>query len=1097
MEQLERTTRTVLVASALPRSGSDFGARARTLVSSHGGASLAEADDRVRAAFSSAGRALQAAVALHDDLGARGGLAAGDVTERNGLVAGPSVEIAMRLHDAAAPGEILLESVVALMADASVDVRLVGAGRLLHEGRSIELLKLPPSTGGVNRWPFPSTLEVAGGRPFVGRERELAQLDAVWAGAVNGGSGIALIGGEAGAGKTRLVAEFAARRHAEGAIVVAGLCDHHLALPYQPWAMIVEQMAAALPDDALDEHGEDLNELSLLVPTLAGHDVVDEDRRTGDPDSRRHRLFRAVRSLLRAAGRIAPLVVVVDDLHWAGRQTLEMVHFLARAAPVEGATLVATFRDTGDEVTEPLATTLADLRRVDHVRRLKLSGLDPGAVRSLLEAAGLTEADDVADVAARLTERTGGNPFFLWEVHGTLSGASTSVPDGVREVVAARLASLSSPARRIAEVIALASGPLEVAVAGRAAGLDTPALIEPLDELLRSGLVEELAGTDGFVRYRHALLQETVVDLMPAVRRAHDHLAVGEALEQAHAQDRRRVLPALTQHFAAAASVGGSDKAAYYGRRAAAQARQTAAYDEAVGLLRVALDVLPEDGVVRAELLVDLLDLLQRSGDLTEAVRTAEVAFAAATRSGDQRLRAEAAIALERSSHLAHDALARRRSAELLRAVLADVPVDDDTLRARVRAAHGRAAAMVGDPAAPELVREALAEARRTGDDDAISLALETATTVGSPEEVLDATAELRRITRRTGHVWRSMWASGNEARALIELARLSDARTVLAQHAILSSEFGFVLFRFLNGVMASVLALAEGDAERAEAEINEVERLSEREDSLPGRGVHGLQMFMIRREQDRLGEMRPFLELLRRSTPDRGVWGPGLTMAFAELGMLDDARSWFERLAADDAGGVERDALWPVSVAFLAETCFLLDDRRHAPHLLAELEPYGGAALCAAFGASAGLTDRLRGALHEVCGRPDEADRLLAAADDLATREGAPGWRAQVARTQALVSARRGDGTRRAPRPPLAGAGSSRGIRTPGGLSPRELEVITLVAAGRSNREIAAELYISPNTAANHVRSILQKTGCANRTEAAAYAHRRGLAEP
>jgi DNA-binding NarL/FixJ family response regulator len=272
--------------------------------------------------------------------------------------------------------------------------------------------------------------------------------------------------------------------------------------------------------------------------------------------------------------------------------------------------------------------------------------------------------------------------------------------------------------------------------------------------------------------------------------------------------------------------------------------------------------------------------------------------------------------------------------------------------------------------------------------------------------------------------------------------------------------------------------------------------------------------MFMIRRAQGRLEEMRPVLRLLARSGSTSGIWRPGLVLAYAELGMLDEAQAAYDELLADGLASLPRDALWPLSLMFLADASVLLDRTDAAPLLVDELEHLGGLTIRAGYTTNGGPADRCRAAMAELAGRHELAERCIADAADLAVASGSPLWLALTEATWASILARRGDGRGAAEHhrtaaqlaaqfhiaciptnvvaPPMASEASTDGL--PDGLSAREVEVLVELANGCTNREIADRLFISPNTAANHVRAILQKTGSANRTEAAAYAFRHDL---
>lgn len=959
-------------------------------------------------------------------------------------------------------------------------------------------------------WPFPSTLPLSG-RPFVGRQRELAEVHRAWERVLHGGFEVVLIGGEAGAGKTRLATEVARELHATGAIVLSGLNDSELSLPYQPWVMVIDQLLHELPPDAIRRRSDDLGALRLLDPRIERHVPGDRRAEPVDPEAQRHLLLRAVAALLGAATDLAPTVVVLDDLHWAGQQTLDVLRYLARTAPVPGLLVLGAFRDTSDACGDALSATLADLRRVERATRLKLAGLDREAVLGLVAATRTGAASDIAELGVVIAERTGGNPFLVGELCLHLEEATdASVPESVIEVVGARTKRLSPAARRAAEVIAVAGNRVPLTVLGDAAAMHGDDLGAALAELVDSGLVDELTAQVPEYQYTHALLRDAVVASLAAPQQMQLHLALAGAIEHAHEADRRPVLPQLARHYAASAAVGGRDKALYYGRRAAAQARRTAAYDEAVSVLRTVLDAVPGGGPQHIDLAIDLIDLLQRSGHHLESLAVGREAFAAAQAADDVARQAEVALQCERVNHLA--GVAGPEVNDMLELVLGRIGEDDDRTRVRVRSALGRVRCLAGDPTAEQLMELALQEARDLGDEEALALAVEVSL-LGSqaPEVQLARTDELQRLTTSLRDPWAAMWASANRVRVLLVLGRLAEAADELRAHRHEAYRHRFFLFQFMSCVLQSVLHLAGGRFDDAEAAAEEAEAIGLSDEGQSASGIYGLLMFSIRREQGRLEEMRPILSLLSRTGQRAGVWSPGAAMAAAELGLLDEARASFDAVAPDGFALIPRDHVWPAALTFLSETALILEDTGQVPVLLDELRPHGGQTLMAGFTTSFGPTDRLRAALSELVGRSHDADRFITAARALAARSGSPVWQARVERTQSWIFARRGDearaakhhdaarrlaepiGMRSVLEPPAvaAAAPSAAATTSPAGLSPREGDVLGLIAEGCSNREIAERLLISPNTAANHVRSILQKTGCANRAAAAAYAVR------
>lgn len=1108
-------------------------------VTAHRGRVVKTAGDGVMAAFDAASDAIAAAAALQQrvtastpDLRIRIGVAAGDVSWEDGDCFGLPVVTAARLESAAEAGQILATAVVRLMASDRAGDRYVPLGAVELKGLPAPVdiyevsWELPSVHTASPQWRLPAALAAQPGIDFVGRSHELASLDAAWGMVSEGGRAVVLIGGEAGAGKTRLASEFARRRHQEGVAVMFGGCNSELALPYQPWVSALGHLLGDAPQRLLDDLADQLSHLKVLLPQL-DRTVVGLGRPAAtDPDTERYQLFEAVSATLGRVVREVPIVLLLDDLHWAGPQTVSLLHYLARSEPVDGMLIVGTFRDTGDEITEPLAATLADLRRVEGVARIKLEGLDEADVRELLVEAGAgSHRSDLGSLAATITARTGGNAFYVAEllrqldstvgggtgVAGEASGIAAAVPDSVREVVAARLAQLSPAGRSLAELAAVAGGWVPLPVLLASTELDELAVAGALTELVSAGLLVESRDAVPAYRVAHDLLRDAVAEGMPAIGRSRAHLAIAAAIERIHEADRRPALADLVRHYAAAASLGGRDKAMYYGRRAAAQARRTAAYDEAASLLGTALSVAPESSKERSQLLVDLADIQARSGHHLDSLAVSLEAHQIAADAGDVQLRAQAVLAYELAAHLGN--VPNTRADSLVAAALELVDDRDPALRTKLWATLGRAQALAGHDAAAETIEHALAAARRLGDPETVGLALEAATIIEVDlEKVLTISAELEELTLTADNAWRAMWATGNAMRASMGLGRLDEARDILVRHRARASTYRFQLFDFMATVCEGMLAVADGRFDEAEAAAEAAEAMGTEGDNISGSGVYGLQMFVVRREQGRLDEMRPVLRAMSQLAASAGVWGPGLAVTYAELGMAGQARAVFDRLAGDGFASVPRDAMWPASLAFLADTCLVLGEAPRALPLYEALEAYSGLNLVAGFTTCLGPADRLRGGLAVLLGREVEADAHFEAALELAGRSGSPVWTAHVEHDWARVLARRGDQARAVPLaedarrialeygigpirdgPPLEPGGRSE-QRGPDGLSQRELEVLALVASGCSNREIGKRLFISPNTAANHVRSILQKTGCANRTEAATHAVRLGV---
>ncbi len=1099
-------TATIIAADAVPIVGVD------ELIGAHGGRQLSASDGRLVASFDASSQALRAAVELQrladgrrNGAAPRVGVAAGDVTWQGNECFGTPIVTAERLRAAAGSGQIVVTGPVRVLAGDRVGVGYEPLGwvSLADVDEVVESWVVGwdrSSTDAAQSGPPPIARALAGsaGPPFVGRSDVLNALSTEWTDAGVDTGRIVLIGGEAGTGKTRLAAELARRLHGAGAAVLYGTCDDDLALPYQPWVQALDPVVPALV--AADRQlAASLTPLVALLRSAERFVSLASGRAGDDAEAERYRRYSAFAQVLDAATSTWPTLLVLDDLHWAGAQTLALLRHLPRLGLPRRLLIVATFRDTGDEITEPLASLLADLRRVDGARRLRLGGLDTDSVERFVAAAAGGSLDaDLREVARVLAERTDGNPFYvgaLWD-HLVARGAVVAhdgrfsvrsvaaagdVPDSVREVITARLGRLSPVARRVVDLAAIAGMEVESAVLELAAGTDgltAAEVVAGTDELCGAGLLAAVGGARPAYRFSHAIVRDTVAMAVASSGRARLHLAVGRGLEAVHEPDPRPVLAELARHFKAAVPVGPIDRAVQYGRRAASQAFRAAAYDEAFAQLMAVLE-LPLEPTDRAELLVDLGLAHLRDGFYEQSRRTYREAFDLAEQAGAVDAAAAAAVGFELATHF--PGLPGDAAVELLGRAIELAVESPVVVRTRLRASFGRALVVAGRAAAGLAMSEStIVDARAINDPESLTVALQAVVTgLADPARRLELSTELAELADATGDTWGACYASANLVRALVQLGQFDDAAEALDRHRQLSAPGRFATYQFMTTAFEAILEMAAGRFDEAEAAAARGQELAAANDSPFGEGVYGLQMFALRRAQGRLHEVAPAVHLLARSGDDNSVWRPGLAALYVELGMIDEARAVFEQLLPDRFAAVPRDAIWPACLTFLAEAGLVVADAAALRILYEELVPWSGQTLVVGFTTCFGPADRMLGALAARLGRLDDAERHFTTAVDVATRCHSPVWIAEVERERA--------GAGRAEPAPAT---------FPDHLSEREVEVLRYVATGLSNREIGAQLFISQNTVANHVRAILRKTGCANRTEAAGYAMRHGLLE-
>ncbi len=576
---------------------------------------------------------------------------------------------------------------------------------------------------------LPGSLRLTSAFPFVGRAAELDALRALLPLARDDGRRVALVGGEAGSGKSRLVREFAAEAAEEGALVAYGACDAEVRRPYGPFVDALDQLARVTePAELRAALGSAGGELTRLLPDLPARVGDLPPPVKADPDTERHRLHTAVTDLLAGIGRRRPVLLVLEDGHWADAATLLLLRHIARSGGHARVLLLATFRDTEADVPETLSATLADLRRSDDVVRLRLGGLSGDEVSELVRrAAGGDVGAGLPEVAQAFRDLTDGNAFLVCELWRALVETSVvevtdgairltrplgdlGTPESVREVVSQRVARLEPGTTDLLELAATAGTAFELDVLRRAAGLAEPALLAALDEAVRSGMIEEVPSRRLAYRFTHELVRRALYDRLSGLRRAELHLRVGEALESAGEPE--RVLADLAHHFAAASPFGGDHRGVDYNVRAARAAMAALAYDEAAARLGTALELRIDNPAERAGAYLDLGTACHRAGRALDALEAFTAAADIARELGDAELLGRAAIGYEDASW--RPGITDESVQQLLEEAVAVLGDESSALRVRLLGGLARALDFQGEHERGAIVRSnAVAMARR------------------------------------------------------------------------------------------------------------------------------------------------------------------------------------------------------------------------------------------------------------------------------------------------------------------------------------------------------------------------------------------------
>jgi DNA-binding CsgD family transcriptional regulator/tetratricopeptide (TPR) repeat protein len=984
---------------------------------------------------------------------------------------------------------------------------------------------------------------MAGGftsRAFIGRAEELRRLAVTLDRAEQEQPQLVLLAGDAGVGKTRLLLEFADQAGRRGSRVLVGGCVElgDIGIAYLP---VVDALRGLVDDP---EEAELVAEVAATAPGLGrllpGIETVRPTGALAGDGLEQLQVFDAVRALLLRRSQRSPVVVVLEDLHWADRASRDLLGFLARTLRSGRVMLVASYRSDELHRRHPLRPLLAELVRLPGVERLELAPFSRAELAAHLEA--IAGAPLQADQVERIYARSEGNPFYAEQLLAAGTGeADIGLPSTLADMLLARVQGLSQPAQQVLRAAAVAGRRVSHRLLAGVAGWPESDLEPALREAIAAGVLVADQTTGTYV-FRHALLQEAAYgDLLPG-----EQVRLHASYARVIAAEPEGAAAELAYHCLASHDLTGALAASV---QAAEDAAAVLAPAEALRHLSIALrlwqrvaDPTGVTAIDRVELTLRAAAAAHAAGDPQRSVALAQDAAAIADAAAD---RSRAARAYERlglyliDAGRAEEALrARARAVEL-------VPAHPPSrLRTRVTAAMAQAFINTGQPdEARRWCDQALMASRETGNADDEADVLVTLGIV----ELLDDPASSRRLYTAARARAADAGNPETELRALQDLAwleyqlgNLTAARTTWDDGAKLAQRTGLAwsLFGTYLGCGQMVVRYVMGawdDSEQLARAIPEpVTTLAAAQlavGALPVQVARGRSTAATRLRQ---------LVAVAGGDPDLdkevAVWEAELA---SWQGDLDRASSTIQRaVAANDATqriGQVANVVW-VCMKGLAVEADRAEQARAA---------HDGATLTDAIATGRGLLERTRSAVDQahragvahdvhlrgwqakaeaewtrVQGRSDPA-RWQAAVDAFSFGHvyavARCRWRLAEAllgtgdREQATVAARAAHETAvRLGAEPLRSALEALARRgrldlgvglpaeqTLAGLTPREVEVLRLLVEGRSNRQIAETLFISGKTASVHVTNILTKLGVHSRLEAAATARRLGLDQP
>ncbi|MGA8256256.1 MAG: AAA family ATPase [Nocardioides sp.] len=943
-----------------------------------------------------------------------------------------------------------------------------------------------------------------------------------------------LLSGDAGVGKTRLLRALRDLAFDEGWQVFAGHCLDFgdSALPYLPFSEVVGRLVTDLPD-VVTEVAVNHPALTRLQPVrrvMSSSDSTDAEASALD----RADLFRAFQAVLEAAALKAPVLLVIEDTHWADQSTRDMLSFLLSRVDAGGFAIVASYRSDDLHRRHPLRRQVAEWSRLRGVDRIALSPLADDAVRALVAAlvpGGLPESE-LADVIARAE----GNAFFVEELTSAAAEPGSAVPGDLADVLLVRLDRLADDARQVVRT-ASASGRRVTHDMLEATSDLSP---DALDEGLRGAVeMNVLVSERGGYAFRHALLGEAVYDdLLPGERaRLHGRYvtalqeltARGSAAELARharlAMDKTTALTASVRAGNEASEVGGPDEAAYH-------------YQQALELLSSGRDQadLGEHGIDLSKLVVKAADALTMSGDPERAIAVIQEQL---DRLGDDASDTWKARMLSAQANAVYITESDVDAQDLSARAVALAPTGESGLRARVLANHAKILAAHGhlDEAHTvgmdalelaerldlnELASDAimtLSGLKKAGPKEGLRAALEEAIARAEVTDAIHAELRGRFLLGRSYEDWGDFdeaerwFASGIERATTAGLPWAPygfEARWQLAWIHMVRGDWdrAFDLFVVEGPVPPPIpramltsmrLLMLQARGEDVTARAAGLRPFWRREGAVT---IYAAEVETIAagRRGDSAGALRVYDEAVEVLTSIWHEWfGARIRLAAVTAAMVADALPALSQ--------TEREALLPSVARLHADGHMVLDrntdpNGHWGPEGRAWLRRLDAESLRARWlaGVDAPESDVLVatwreteqlfvdfGHVPELAVVRTRLAGILRASGDVAGARAAADLARETAHAlgmQPLLDELTALGSRPAPRADTA----------PDTLTARELEIVGHVAEGRTNGEIGKLLFISTKTVSVHVSNILGKLGAAGRTEAAAIARRRGL---
>jgi class 3 adenylate cyclase/tetratricopeptide (TPR) repeat protein len=970
------------------------------------------------------------------DINVRVALHTGEAIERGRDYYGPTVNRTARLRGVAGAGQIVLSQATAALVRDSLagDVSLVELGphllRDLTVAEHIHLVvdatmpaiepMIDEAVDTVESWRrLPPRLRQRGS-PFAGRTREQAACHDALTRARDGNGAVIVLGGEAGIGKTRLCVETASIAHDLGFVVAYGRCEESAAVPYQPFVAALGDLVEQLPLDVLSSYAHSFGgELARLTPALARRLPSVARPQAAAADTERHLLLDAVRGLVRHVSTMAPLLLVVDDLHWADVPTVALVHSVAELVADLPVVLMLTRRDREVGVADSIHDLLRTLHETGMATFLRVEGLAPDDVAGLVASIAGDDSDELRRFAERLCDETDGNPFFLVEVVRHLvetgglaevvaSGADLEqldIPDTLVGVITRRVARLGEPSDGLLRTAALIGREFDLGVLATVAGIDEEGALEALERAEAAHLVVE-SGTPGSFGFTHALIRQSLEQSVSVTRRTRTHVRIADAITSLYGDRPGPHTMALAAQLVAAGAAADRARVAAAATRAGDLALAQLAPHEAAEWYEVALRHADDDLPARCDALIGLGTAQQQTGIPAFRQTLLDAAALARTLGDDERLMA-AALANNRGDRAVTYAIDHERVG-VLEAALATGAGRDSPQLARVLALLALETAHDPDWAL-RLQRsdDALAMARRLRDAatlaDVLRLRYEAIRLPETLSTRLTETVELRALAHQLGDPLQLGYAYCWRSRAALESGDVEELDRCWAIAWEYGTKARNPFLRWNLSAHRVFRAVMRGQLEQAERMAEECLEVANAAGEPDGRTVLGDQMLMIRDAQGRVAEVEPRIRRGVERYPHVGGMRGALAFVLSETGEFDEASAVLDADAADAFGGYTRDMTWMASLALAGRAAGTVRHPAAAGLLVDLLAPWVDQVFwsgATTHGPVAGVVARLRHVLGDADGALRDVDTALA----MSRRMDVPLWTARALITGAEV---------------------------------------------------------------------------------------------